>query len=437
MLKIDHKKIIDKINQRISFESLDKIDGVVKEIINAVIKRGDEALQEFSKKFDSHEVDINSKNPFGVDLRQNKYFSQLESGLQKAIETASKRIREFHKHETKYLETQGWSFSGPLDEKLGVKINAIDSVAVYIPGGSAPLLSTVMMTVIPAQAAGVKRIAIFSPPPINHKILAVAEYLGVDEVYSLGGAQAVATATFGTQSIRRFDKIVGPGNIYVTQAKKILNGFIGIDGIYGPSELAILCDETAKPQMLALDLLSQLEHGSGLESVLLVSTDEEIINATSKAINDELEALGYSPKLKDTISNSLKNWSAFIKVDSLEEAIDLINYYAPEHLEVQLAKEHLKSTLSHITNAGAIFIGANSCESLGDYIAGPSHCLPTAGSARFSSGLKVADFFKKTSIIDFSSANNSSQFKNLLKDVATLARGEMLEAHARAAEARL
>ena len=430
LTKQANKERIDKINKRVDFESLLKIDETVKEIILNVKNQGDIALKEYSEKFDNFAIDLNLKKPF---LVQNSK-PEIDNKLKEALSLASKRIEAFHKEDLKQFDPETWTFTGEHQERLGAKQEAIEAVAVYIPGGNAPLVSTLMMTAIPAQVAGVKRIALFSPPPINDAILYLAQELGINEIYQIGGAQAVAAAAFGTQSIEKFDKIVGPGNIYVSEAKKLLNGFIGIDGIYGPSELAILADETASIKKLAIDLLSQLEHGSGLESTLLVSTQEKLVDQIKLELDQQIEAINYSDKEKETIQHSIANWSEFIYTDNFNEAIELINYYAPEHLELQLNTKNLETALAGIKNAGAIFIGQNSCESLGDYLAGPSHCLPTAGSARFSSGLQVSDFFKKTSIIDFSQSTN---IQDLIENTAKIARAEGLEAHARAAEYRL
>jgi histidinol dehydrogenase len=266
--------------------------------------------------------------------------------------------------------------------------------------------------------------------------------LGISEVYGLGGAQAIAGLAYGTESIRAVDKIVGPGNIFVSLAKKEVFGDIGIDGIFGPSELAILCDHTACPEQIACDLLSQLEHGSGLESTLLVSLDQDLILRTKEHIEKQLEDLAIknlkTPAQITTIQNSLRDWSAFLYSPDIEPACALINQYAPEHLEIILEKKPLEKAIKLISNAGAIFIGTNSCESLGDYLAGPSHCLPTGRTARFSSGLQCHDFLKKISIIDFSrTSGRSSKFRDLAKKTACLARAENLEMHARAIEKRI
>lgn len=440
----DKKNILERINSRLSASNLDEQEARVKEIIQAIKANGDKALAEYSRKFDTHEIDLNSKNPFQVqiDTRGKPRFYNLAKDLQEVLLNAQKRISKFHQNEIKKLGYQkGWSFRGELGEKLGVKYSPLDSVAVYVPGGQAPLISTCLMTAIPAIIAGVRRIVLVSPPPINSNILACAELLGIEEVYSIGGAQAIAALAYGTESIRAVDKIVGPGNIYVALAKKQVFGDIGIDGVFGPSELAIIADTSANPLHIACDLMSQLEHGSGLESVLLLSTCANLIEQVENLIENQLVDLaGKNIKTSaqiDTIRKSLKDWSALIKVKDLNEACELINYYAPEHLELQLTKAHTQEALQLIKNAGAIFMGSNSCESLGDYMAGPSHCLPTGRSARFSSGLQCADFLKKTSVIDFSNCRTqSSRFQKLKKQVALFARAERLEMHARAMEAR-
>jgi histidinol dehydrogenase len=431
-MSLTNKAKINLINKRVNYENLLEVDKVVNEIIIDIKDNGDKAIAKYSKKFDKYDFDLSKINPFQINLKEINV--KLDSDLESAIDIAINRITSFHKKDLENFQSKEWSYEADYKERLGAKVTALESVAVYIPGGNAPLVSTLMMTAIPAKIAGIKRIALFSPPQVNNTILAVAKKLEINEVYQIGGAQAIAAAAFGTESIDKFNKIVGPGNIYVSEAKKLLNGFIGIDGIYGPSELAILADESADLEKIAIDLLSQLEHGSGLESVLLVSTSEEITNKSKEALIKEINKINYSEKQKTTILNSIEEWSAFLFEEKIEDAVELINYFAAEHLELQLNEKNLDYARKNIRTAGAIFIGSNSCESLGDYLAGPSHCLPTAGSAKFSSGLQMSDFFKKTSIIDFS---KSANMKNLLESTALIARAEGLEAHAKAAEYRI
>ncbi len=426
-----------KLNLRFDPSALTKHEDTVRKIIDTVKTTGDEALKKFNKEFDNYNGDF--KIPI-TDI-------SIDEELAKSLQIAKSRIAKFHIKEIKATNLKrNWSFSGDLGEKLGVNYKAIDSVAIYVPGGEAALISTVLMTAIPAKVAGVKRIVLFSPPTyakfnknaaqaLDPAIIYAAKIAGVNEIYAVGGAQAIAAAAYGTESIAPVSKIVGPGNIYVSLAKKQVFGKVGIDGIYGPSELAIVADETANPRHIAADVLSQLEHGSGLESTLVVTLSETSARAIDTAINRAIEDLRThkSEKQIATIKSSYQNWSAVLVAKDLKEAAELINLYAPEHLELQMRSATKFATL--IENAGAIFIGANSCESLGDYLAGPSHCLPTAGSARFSSGLQCADFIKRSSILDFTKVNKV-KFKALIKDVARLARAEGLEAHARAMEER-
>jgi len=283
------------------------------------------------------------------------------------------------------------------------------------------------MTVIPAKIAGVKRIALCSPPPIHKGILAACKLLNIKEIYQVGGAQAIAALTFGTKTIKPVNKIAGPGNIYVTLAKKLAFGKVGIDGLFGPSEIAIIADKTSNPKFLAIDLLSQLEHGSGLESGVLITNSLQVAKETEKNLLKLVQSL---PN-KKTILNSWKNNSAIILVKNINKGIDLINDLAPEHLEIIIKNSN--SIARKIKNAGAIFLGEYSCESVGDYLAGPSHCLPTSGSARFSSGLTVIDFMKKISIISF----NKKSFNKVAKDVIALANAEGLKAHGEAVRMRM
>lgn len=431
-----------EVSQRLDSSSVIEIEQSVREIIEEVKKLGDLSLAKFCKKFDNYDYDLSKAKPFHIEIKKGskENFSKLNPELQEALIEAKERITEFHKQEINHLNLQGWSFTGKVGEQLGIRYSALDSVAIYIPGGQAALISTVLMTAIPAKAAGVKRIVLLSPPPISTEILAAAELCELDEIIGLGGAQAIAALSYGTETITNVDKIVGPGNIYVSLAKKYCFGKIGIDGIYGPSELAILADNSARADFIASDLLSQLEHGSGLESVLLVSLSEKLLEKVKNEIKKQIDALKTfkTEKQIQTIQNSYEKWSALLYAEDLDKACELINIYAPEHLEIQLEASLINSAIKEIKNAGAIFIGNSSSESLGDYIAGPSHCLPTGGSARFSSGLQTIDFIKRSSIIDFSKVNSSgAEFKKLNQQAAIIARAEKLEAHARAAELRI
>lgn len=438
------QKFKTKISKRLENSDLGKKELDVKAIVEDVRNNGDKALVQYSEKFDSVKIDSSKADPFKVEINPSNpiYLNKIDLALKQALKKAYRRVKNFHDNEYKHGNfAEGWTYRGELGETLGLRYQALDSVAVYVPAGKAPLVSTVLMAAIPAKVAGVRRVVLISPPPINEAILAAAELVGVDEVYSIGGAQAIAALAYGTQSITAVDKIVGPGNIYVTLAKKYVFGKVGIDGIYGPSELAVIADESASPKHIASDLLAQLEHGSGLESVLLVSTGAALIEQVWLELKSQIESLrgvSKSDEEINTIYNSLDQWSDLMQVDSIDEAVSIINDYAPEHLEIFGSKANIDYVLSKIRHAGAIFIGANSCESFGDYIAGPSHCLPTAGSAKFASGLQCVDFLKRSSLIDFSSVDSGSQdFQDLISDTALIARAEGLEAHARAAEYRL
>jgi histidinol dehydrogenase len=358
-------KKIDQIQSRLNSEKLEAVENSVKEIIRSIKAKGDEALREASIKFDNYDPD---ERGFLVyeKISAKDHCSELAPELVEALQEAKKRIEIFHLEELKKSGFQnGWIFSGELGEKLGVKYKPIASAGIYVPGGKAPLISTVLMSVIPAKVAGVERIVLCSPPPIDKAILAAAQLAGVNEVYAIGGAQAIAALAYGTESIKAVDKVFGPGNIYVSTAKKLVFGDVGVDGIFGPSELAIIADETAKPSYLAADLISQLEHGSGLESVLLVTDSKQLAKKTEEEFFRQLISLqqeGFKNESQiQCIKNSFEKNSAILTVSNFEEAVELINYYAPEHLEIQIRGTDVETVLNKIKNAGAIFIGANSC----------------------------------------------------------------------------
>lgn len=413
------RKKIEEISNRFDITQRKKELKVVEEIIENVKCNGDEALFHYSKSFDKVNLDSIKLSSEKI----NKSINEIPKDLKIAIKKSIQRIKRFQKNNI----PKSWIKSFNPDEKMGYRYSPLDSVGIYIPGGKIPLISTVLMTVIPAQVAGVKRIALFTPPPVSHGILAACKILGINEIYQIGGSQAIAAAAFGTQSVKSVCKVVGPGNIYVTLAKKMLFGKIGIDGLYGPSEIAIIADNNANPEFIAYDLLSQLEHGSGLESAVLVTSSEVIAKSVEKFV------LEYARKLpnKETVLKSWKNNSVIIVVKNINEAVDLINYLAPEHLEIITSNSETVSR--KINNAGAIFVGEYTCESVGDYIAGPSHCLPTGGSARFSSGLTVMDFMKKISYVSF----NKKSLKRNVKEIIQIANAEKLPAHAGAVKIRL
>ena len=413
------KKKIEDISSRFDLSKMNKEYKSVEEIVNNVKKNGDKALIYYTKEFDK--VNLRTIRVSKSEIQSST--KHISKSLLISIKKAIHRITTFQK--TNIPKT--WIKTFNSNEKLGYKYVPLDSVGIYIPGGKAPLISTVLMTTILAKVAGVKRIVVFTPPPVNKGILAACKLLGISEIYQIGGAQAIAAAAFGTGSVKPVNKIIGPGNIYVTLAKKIVFGKVGIDGLYGPSEIAIIADKSANPKFLALDLLSQLEHGSGLESAFMVTNSEEL----AKKTQSELLKLAKALPNKKTVLKSWNKNSAIVIVGNLDKAVELINELAPEHLEI--ITKNAFSVFGKIKNAGAIFLGEYSCESVGDYIAGPSHCLPTSGSAKFSSGLTVMDFMKKISIISF----NKKAFSKAAKDVIELADAEGLKAHGDAVRMRL
>lgn len=413
------KKRVGEISSRFDLSKRKRELISVSRILENVKKKGDLALIYYAKKFDK----VNLKNIKVSRAEIENSTKQIPKKLLSSIRKTIQRITIFQKS---YVPTS-WIKSFKLREKLGYKYLPLESVGIYIPGGKAPLISTVLMTVIPAKVSGVKRIVVFSPPPVHKGILAACKLLGIKEIYQAGGAQAIAAAAYGTESLKPVNKIVGPGNIYVTLAKKMVFGKVGIDGLYGPSEIAIIADKTTNPLYLAVDLLSQLEHGSGLESAFMVTDSEKIANQTQKVLFE----LAKSLPNKKVVLKSWKNNSAIVVVKNLMKGVELINMLAPEHLEIITKSPN--SYLNKIKNAGAIFLGEYSCESIGDYVAGPSHCLPTGGSARFSSGLTVMDFIKKTSVISF----GKKAFKKVAGDVIELADAERLKAHGDAVRLRL
>ncbi len=413
------KKKIKDISSRFDLSKRKKELKSVESIIENVKQNGDKSLIYYTSKFDKVKL-----GKFKVKTKEiNKASDYISKALLASIKKTIQRITAFQKTNI----PQSWIKSFSLKEKLGYKYITLDSVGIYIPSGKSPLISTVLMTVIPAKVAGVKRIVIFTPPPVHKGILAACKLLGIDEIYQVGGAQAIAAAAYGTKTINPVDKIIGPGNVYVTLAKKIVFGKVGIDGLYGPSEIAIIADNSANPKHIAMDLLSQLEHGSGLESAVLITNSKQIAKETTKALFE------FAKKLpnKKTVLNSWKNNSAIILVKDLNKASELINMLAPEHLEI--ITKNPNTLLKKISHAGAIFLGKYSCESVGDYVAGPSHCLPTGGSARFSSGLTVMDFMKKISVISFDKKSLSKVSKNITE----LADAEGLKAHGDAVRIRL
>ncbi|WP_026567780.1 histidinol dehydrogenase [Bacillus sp. UNC41MFS5] len=416
-------KVNDLVSLKRSIESgTSEQVNVVKEIISAIRTRGDEALREYTEKFDR--VHLSS---FTVTEKEiEAAYEQVDERFLSIVREAAENIRSFHE---KQLHPS-WMTTEENGTVLGQKITPLDSVGVYVPGGTAAYPSSVLMNVLPAKVAGVKRIVMVSPPDdqgqLPATVLVAAKEAGVEEIYKVGGAQAIAALAYGTESISSVDKITGPGNIYVALAKREVFGDVDIDMIAGPSEIAILADETARADEVAADLLSQAEHDPRACSVL-VTPSSVLAEAVSMEVEKQLELL---PR-KDIASRSIADYGAIYITDTIEEAIETVNQLAPEHLEI--ITENAIELLGKIRHAGAIFIGRYSSEPVGDYFAGPNHVLPTNGTARFSSPLNVDDFQKKSSVIIYS---QKAMVENGAK-IAEFARKEGLEAHARAVEFRL
>ena len=394
---------------------------IVKDIIAKVKSEGDNALKEYTLKFDR--ADISNLQVSAEEIEAA--YNDVEKNMVEIIQEAAENIRAYHQNQLK----SSWMITKEDGTILGQKITSLDSVGVYVPGGTAAYPSSVLMNVIPAQVAGVDRIVMVSPPNADGKlpsaVLVAAHIAGVKEIYKAGGAQAVAALAYGTETIRSVDKIVGPGNIFVALAKREVYGDVDIDMIAGPSEIAVLADETANANEVAADLLSQAEHDTRASAVL-VTTSRELAEQVAAEVEKQLSEL---PR-KEIAEKSINDYGLIVLTETMDQAIESINAIAPEHLEI--ITDNSFELLGRIKHAGAIFIGRYSSEPVGDYFAGTNHVLPTNGTARFSSPLNVDDFQKKSSIISYS----KEAFEQNGHKIAAFARLEGLEAHARAIEAR-
>lgn len=394
-----------------------EFEGRVNDIVNKVREQGDEALFEYTKAFDK--ADINISNVKVTEQEIEEAYGLVDRKLLEVIRKAKENIWDYHIKQRQY----SWFDSKENGTILGQKVTPLKDVGVYVPGGKAVYPSSVLMNVLPAKAAGVDHIVMCTPPMAEGKVypstLVAAKEAGVDEIYKAGGAQAVAAMAFGTKSIPKVDKIVGPGNIYVALAKKAVFGHVSIDSIAGPSEILVLADETANPRYVAADLLSQAEHDE-LASAILITTSEKLAKEVSLEVDKFTEILSR----REIIEKSLENYGCIFVADTLEDAIDAANDIASEHMEI-VAKDAF-TLMTKIRNAGAIFIGEYSSEPLGDYFAGPNHVLPTNGTAKFFSPLSVDDFIKKSSIISYS----REALAPVYKDIVQFAECEELTAHA-------
>lgn len=399
------------------------VDEAAREILRQVKVRGDEAVAEFTRRFDGVEMAAGQQRVAAADLERS--LAQMAGELRLAIEQAAANIRSFHERQ----KANSWFVEDGDGVILGKKVGAIERLGICVPAGEAPLFSSLLMCAIPAQVAGVDEICVVSPPQedgsVHPAIAATAQLLGIGEVHAIGGAQAVAAMAYGTESIQPVDKIVGPGSPYTVAAQKQVFGLVGIPMLPGPSEIVVLADEGADPRYIAADLLSQAEHGWGVSSVCITDS-----SALAAALVKEVETQLAELPRSDTMRRALEEYGAVVVVENLEQGVELMNRMAPEHAELLVAEPW--GWLDKVRHCGAVFLGASSSEPIGDYFAGTNHVLPTNGAARYASSLGVADFVKTTSVIAYSQA----RLRNTCAPIALLARAEGLEAHARAVEMR-
>lgn len=423
ILSEDTKKdILENLLKR-SPNSYGKFEASVAAILADVKEKGDEAVFDYTKRFDG--ADINAANIVVTKEEIDEAYSLVDEQLVEVIRKALVNIREYHAKQKQY----SWFDSTPNGTILGQKVTPLNRVGVYVPGGKAAYPSSVLMNIIPAKVAGVNQIIMTTPPGkdgrVNPGTLVAANEAGVDVIYKAGGAQAIAAMAYGTNSIRKVDKIVGPGNIYVALAKKAVYGHVSIDSIAGPSEILVIADETANPRYVAADLLSQAEHDE-MASAILITTSEELADKVSKEIDSFVAELSRS----EIISKSLENYGYILIARDIDEAVETANEIASEHLEI-VTKDPF-TVMTKIRNAGAIFLGEYSSEPLGDYFAGPNHVLPTNGTAKFFSPLGVDDFIKKSSIISYS----REALEPIHEDIIKFANAERLTAHANSIKVR-
>lgn len=420
--KESKKDLLDTLLKR-SPNHYRSYEGQVEEILNEVREKKDMALFEFTKRFDGASISAATIQVTQEEIEEA--YTLVEPSLIEVIKKALVNIKAYHEKQKQY----SWFDSTTQGTILGQKVTALSKVGVYVPGGKAAYPSSVLMNVIPAKVAGVEQIVMTTPPnrdgKVNPATLVAAKEAGIDCIYKVGGAQAIGALAFGTESIPKVDKIVGPGNIYVALAKKAVYGYVSIDSIAGPSEILVLADETANPRYIAADLLSQAEHDE-LASAILVTTSEKLADEVSKEIDGFLEVLSR----REILEKSLENYGYLLIADTIEDAIDITNEIASEHLEIVTKDPFL--TMTKIKNAGAIFLGEYSSEPLGDYFAGPNHVLPTNGTAKFFSPLSVDDFIKKSSIISYS----KEALAPIEKDIIQFAEAEHLTAHANSIKVR-
>jgi len=413
------------VNRGLDFKHTDVAE--IERILEDVRKNGDKALIQYTNRFDCPDLKAESLRVTEAEFEQAE--KATDESFVRSLNLAAGQIESFHRQQL----SRSWIHLERPGTMLGQLVNPVDAAGVYVPGGkggNTPLVSSVLMGVIPAKIAGVKQVVMATPPrkdgSINPYLLAAAKKAGADAVYKVGSAWAIAALAYGTETVPKADVIVGPGNIYVTLAKKIVSGTVGIDMIAGPSEILVIADESADPEFIAADMLSQAEHDP-MASAMLVTSCENMAKAVADAVEKQLEQL----ERKDIARQSLDRYGAILVTPDISEAVKLANLIAPEHLELQISNPF--EYIGQIRNAGAVFVGKYTPEPVGDYIAGPNHVLPTAGTARFSSALSVDHFIKKTSLVYYSEA----AFKKEAQDIIRLADIEGLGAHANSVKIRL
>jgi len=414
------------LDQLLAWDSVsdDKVFSIVNEIIAAVRQRGDDAVVEYTNRFDRMSVASMAELELGQE-RLDQALANIDSSQRQALDQAAQRIRSYAERQ----KMDSWEYTEADGTLLGQQVTPMDRVGLYVPGGKAAYPSSVLMNAIPAKVAGVPELIMVVPTPdgeMNELVMAAAAVAGVDKVFAIGGAQAVAALAYGTETIPQVDKIVGPGNIFVATAKRMVFGAVGIDMIAGPSEICIVCDGQTSPDWIAMDLFSQAEHDEDAQSIL-VCPDRDFL----RQVRESIDRLMLEMPRAEIIQRSLTDRGAMILTEDLEQAMEVVNYIAPEHLELSL--EDAREWAKKVRHAGAIFMGRYTAEALGDYCAGPNHVLPTSRTARFSSPLGVYDFQKRSSLIGCSAEGAS----RLAEIASPLARGEGLVAHARSAEYRL
>jgi len=415
-----------QLEQLLAWESVsdDAVNDVVKQVIADIRSRGDLALMDFTNRFDGWEAKSPSDLAIPVE-RLKQAWEGLSAEQQQALQHAADRVKAYADHQ----KMDSWQYTEADGTVLGQKVTPLDRVGLYVPGGKAAYPSSVLMNALPAKVAGVKELVMVVPTPrgeVNELVLAAAHVCGVDKVFAVGGAQAVAALAYGTESVPPVDKIVGPGNIYVATAKRTVFGQVGIDMIAGPSEILVICDGQTDPDWVAMDLFSQAEHDEDAQSILLCPDADYL-----KQVEASIDKLLPTMQRREIIETALRARGALIHCRDMDEAAKVSNFISPEHLELSVAEPY--KFVDKIKHAGAIFMGRHTCESLGDYCAGPNHVLPTSRTARFSSPLGVYDFQKRSSLIMVSDEGSQT----LGRTASILARGEGLEAHARSAEYRL